>query len=80
MAQEIKVYTTTTCGWCVKVKDFLKSHKIKYKEVNVAEDYEAAMQMVEKTGQQGVPVTEIDGQFVVGFNEPELRKLLKIKA
>ena len=77
---DVKVYTTSTCPWCVKVKDFLKEHKIKYKEINVAEDYEAGMQMVEKTGQQGVPVTEIDDQFVIGFNVPELKKLLKIKA
>ena len=76
---EVKVYTTSTCGWCVKVKDFLKEHKIKFKEVNVGEDTEAAMQMVEKTGQQGVPVIEIDDKFVIGYDVPELKKLLKIK-
>lgn len=79
MAQEVKVYSTPTCPWCHKLKEFLKEHKIKFKEINVAEDYEAGMKMVEQTGQQGVPVTEIDGKFVIGFNEPELRKLLKIK-
>ena len=76
---EVKVYTTSTCGWCVKVKDFLKEHKIKFKEVNVEEDAEAAMTMVEKTGQQGVPVIEIDDKFVIGYDVPELKKLLKIK-
>ncbi len=76
---DVKVYTTSTCPWCVKVKDFLKEHKIKFKEVNVGEDAEAATQMVEKTGQQGVPVIEIDEQFVIGFNVSELKKLLKIK-
>ena len=76
---EVKVYTTSTCGWCVKVKDFLKEHEIKFKEVNVGEDAKAAEQMVEKTGQQGVPVIEIDDQFVVGYNVPELKRLLKIK-
>ncbi len=79
MTQEIKVYSTPTCHYCHKLKEFLKEHKIKFKEVNVAEDYEAGMRMVEQTGQQGVPVTEIDGKFVIGFNVPELKKLLKIK-
>lgn len=76
---DVKVYTTSTCPWCVKVKDFLKEHKIKFKEVNVGEDAKAAEQMVERTGQQGVPVIEIDEEFVVGFNVAELKKLLKIK-
>jgi len=76
---DVKVYTTSTCGWCVKVKDFLKEHKIKFKEVNVGDDPEAADYMVEKTGQQGVPVIEIEGQFVIGYDVPELKKLLKIK-
>lgn len=76
---DVKVYTTSTCGWCVKVKDFLKEHKIKFKEVNVGDDPEAADYMVGKTGQQGVPVIEIGEEFVVGYNVPELKKLLKIK-
>ncbi len=76
---ELKVYSTSSCPWCHKLKDFLKEHKIKFKDVNVEEDKEAANYMIEKTGQYGVPVTELDGKFIIGFNEQELKKLLKIK-
>lgn len=75
----VKVYTSPTCVWCKKVKEFLKEHKVKYIEVDVASNREAAKNMVEKTGQMGVPVTEVDGKFIVGFNESELKKALKIK-
>jgi glutaredoxin-like YruB-family protein len=77
-AQTVKIYTTTTCPWCEKTKEFFKEHGVKYKEINV-EEPEAAQEMVEKTGQMAVPVTEIDGQFVVGFDERKLRELLHIK-
>lgn len=75
----VKVYSTTTCPWCVKVKDFLKEHSIEFEDINVGENREAAKEMVKKTGQMGVPVTEIDGQFIVGFNVAKLKELLNIK-
>jgi len=73
------VYTAPNCPWCDRVKEFLKENKIKFKEINVAENFEAAQEMMRKSGQMGVPVIDIDGEIVVGFNEPVLRKLLKIK-
>ncbi|MDP4012303.1 MAG: glutaredoxin domain-containing protein [Candidatus Nanoarchaeia archaeon] len=76
---EVKVYSTESCPWCHKVKDFLKEHKIQFKDINVGEDHEAAQEMIEKSGQQGVPVTEIDGEIVIGFDEEKIKKLLKIK-
>lgn len=79
MVQEIKVYSTKTCPWCHKLKEFLKEHKIKFKDVDVSQDQDAAKYMVEKTGQYGVPVTEIDGEFVIGFDESKIKKLLKIR-
>ncbi len=75
---KVKVYSTPTCPWCVRVKEFLKSHDVKFEEANVAEDQAAAKEMVEKTGQMGVPVTMVDGEFIVGFNEEKLRKVLKL--
>jgi len=74
----IIVYSTPICPWCMKVKNWLKDHNIDFKEVNVMEDQEAAKHMIEKSGQMGVPVTEIDGQMIVGFNEAKLKELLKI--
>jgi glutaredoxin-like YruB-family protein len=76
---EVTVYSTPTCPWCIKVKEFLKEHKIEFKSVDVAADQEKAREMVEKSGQMGVPVTEIDGQIVIGYDEAKLKKLLKIK-
>jgi glutaredoxin-like YruB-family protein len=76
---DVKVYSTPTCPWCHKVKEFLKEHKIEFKDINVAEDQEAAKQMVEKSGQMGVPVTEVDGEIIVGYDEEKLKKALKLK-
>lgn len=74
----VKVYSTPSCPWCKKVKEFLKANKISFKDVDVASDQDAARDMVAKSGQMGVPVTEIDGEFVVGYDEEKLKKLLKL--
>ncbi len=63
----------------MKVKDFLKSHKVPFKEVNVGEDQQAAEEMIEKSGQMGVPVIEVDKEIIVGFDEGRLKKALKLK-
>ena len=75
----VLVYTTATCPWCIKVKEFLKKNKIAFSEKDVAEDMDAAKEAVEKSGQRGVPIIDIDGEIVVGFDEAKLKKLLKIK-
>ncbi len=72
MAETI-VYTTPTCPYCRYVKDYLTREKISFVEKNVASDRQAAMEMVKHSGQQGVPVTEIAGETIVGFNQPALR-------
>ncbi len=77
-AQTIKVYSTTTCPWCVKVKDFLKEHNVKYTEVNISTDEKARNEMFEKSGQFGVPVTEIGDEIIVGFNREAIKKALHI--
>ena len=75
---KVKIYTTPTCSWCARTKEFFKEHNVEYEEVDVSTDQKAAEHMVEKSGQMGVPVTEIDGQIVVGFDEPKLKKLLHL--
>ncbi len=77
MEKKIKVYSTPSCPYCVKVKDFLKSKNLKFQDINVAEDSEAAQEMVDKTGQYGVPVIEIEGKIVVGFDKEKIEELLK---
>ena len=71
------VYTTPTCPYCHMVKQYLTQRRIPFVEKDVSVDQSAAMEMVRRTGQQGVPVTEINGQFVVGFDQPRLEHLLE---
>ncbi len=72
------IYTTPTCVWCGKVKELLKENNVEYSEVNVAADQEAAKYMIEKSGQMGVPVTEINGQFIVGYDKKALKMALNV--
>jgi len=72
----VKVYTTPTCPWCMRVKQFLDERNIEYEEYNVAEDPSRAEEMIHKSGQMGVPVIEVDGEIVVGFDRPKLEELL----
>ncbi len=78
MIMKVKVYSTPSCPWCVRVKEFLKQHKVKFEEIDVSENKKAAMELVMKSGQMGVPVIEVDDKIVVGFDEAKLKKLLKI--
>ena len=71
------VYSTPTCPWCKRVKEFLKKEKVSFKEVDVSEDEKAVDEMVKKSGQKGVPVTDINGKIIVGYQEEELKKALK---
>lgn len=75
----VTIYTTPTCPWCMKTKEFFKANDVKYTEVDVSADAEKAEKMIEKSGQMGVPVTDIDGQIVIGFDKDRLSELLKIK-
>ncbi len=79
MAKNVIVYSTTHCPYCVKLKEFLKENNIKYTEYNVEEDKAKANEMVEKSGQMGVPVTDIDGTIIVGFDKQAVAKALKLK-
>ncbi|NLM36157.1 MAG: glutaredoxin family protein [Clostridiales bacterium] len=72
----VTVYSTTTCPWCVKAKDYLKSKGIEFNDINVSLDPRAAQEMIEKSGQRGVPVLDINGNIVVGFDKPQIDKLL----
>ncbi|MGE3062576.1 MAG: glutaredoxin family protein [bacterium] len=74
----VKVYSTPTCPWCVRAKQYLSSKNISYMDINVAVDRNAAMEMVKKSGQQGVPVIDIDGNIIVGFDQARIDSLLGI--
>jgi len=73
---KVKVYSTSTCPWCHKTKEFLNEKGIKFEDINVGLNQKAANEMVEKSGQMGVPVIDIDGKIIVGFDKEELEKAL----
>ncbi len=78
MANSVTVYSTPTCTWCHAVKDHLKAHQINFIEVDVSVDTAKAREMVMKSGQYGVPVLDIDGDIVVGFDRARINGLLGI--
>lgn len=76
--RNVTVYTTPTCSWCTTIKRHLQENGVQYREVNVAADQKAAEEMVRKSGQQGVPQTDINGQMIVGFDKTRINSLLGI--
>ena len=75
---KVKVYSTPTCPACKQTKEFLHENKIEFQEINVADDQKALQEMMEKSGQMAVPVTDIDGEIITGFDKSKLQKALKI--
>lgn len=75
---KIKIYSTPTCPYCQMAKEYLKNNKIEYEDYNVAEDESKLKEMVNKSHQMGVPVIDVDGQIIVGFDRALLAKLLHI--
>lgn len=76
---KVKIFSTPFCIYCVSLKQFLKEHNIEFEEVDVSKDKVAQEEMIKKSGQMGVPVVEIDGEIMVGFNKNKISELLKIK-
>lgn len=74
--KKITIYSTQTWPWCTKVKDYLNSKDVSYEDYDVAKNREKAIEMVNKSGQQGVPVLDIDGDIVVGFDQKKIDSLL----
>ena len=79
MSKQVKVYSTSTCPWCYKTKDFLKSNNITFEDIDVASDKNAREEMVKKTGQLGVPVIDVDGDISVGFDENWVKQTLGLE-
>jgi glutaredoxin-like YruB-family protein len=75
----MKIYSTPTCPYCITLKKFLKEKGIEFNDIDVSADGKAAEEMIAKSGQMGVPVSDIDGQIVIGFDKEKICKLLKIE-
>jgi len=74
----VVVYSTPTCSWCNTLKAWLRRNGIPFRDVDVSKDERQAQELVRRSGQQGVPQTEINGKIVVGFDEARLKTLLEI--
>jgi len=73
---EVKIYSTNTCPYCTMAKNFFQDNKIVYQEFNVAEDRKALNEMLERSKQMSVPVIDIDGEIIIGFNIPQIKQKL----
>ncbi len=76
MAKSVIIYTTPTCSYCRMAKEFFKENNIAYTEHNVAADIARRNEMIEKSGQMGVPVIYVDNEMVIGYNKQKLTQLL----
>lgn len=77
MATKANVYVTSTCPFCSMMTNYLSEQNIPYDTINVQEDQEAARRLVETTGQQGVPQTEINGKWIIGFDPESVQQALQ---
>jgi glutaredoxin-like YruB-family protein len=76
--KSVTVYSTPTCSWCNTLKNHLRKHRIHFTDIDISSDPSLAEELVRKSGQQGVPQTEIDGEIIVGFDKTRINKLLGI--
>ncbi len=74
--QEVIVYSTPSCPYCTAAKEYFEEEGIEFTDYDVSKDREKAKEMIDKTGQQGVPVIEIDGETLVGFDKERIESLL----
>jgi len=75
----VKLYTTSICPFCHRAKDFLKENKVKFEEINLENNPKAVKEMIDKSGQTGVPVLDISGSIIIGFDAEKIKKALKLK-
>jgi len=76
---KVIVYSTNSCPYCVMAKDWLKQKKVEYEDVNVGADQAKAQEMIKKSGQMGVPVIDVDGKVIIGFDRAGIETALKEK-
>jgi glutaredoxin-like YruB-family protein len=79
MEKKVAIYSTPTCHFCQMAKEFFEQNKIKYENYNVVTDLARRQEMMEKSGQMGVPVITVDDQVVVGFDQSFLEEILELK-
>lgn len=78
MDKKVKIYSTPTCPRCIRTKQFFKENNIEFEDADVSRDRQAAEEMVQKSGQMGVPVLDIDGEIIIGFDKEKIKSVLGI--
>jgi glutaredoxin 3 len=73
----VVIYSASWCAFCHMAKQYLNSLKVPFKEIDVEHDHEAARELVDKTGQAGIPVLEIGGETILGFDRPKIDLALR---
>jgi len=76
--KNVKIYSTPTCPWCIRTKQFLKDNNVPFEDKDVSTNQAAAEEMIQKTGQMGVPVLDIEGEIIVGFDKEKIKAVLGI--
>ena len=76
MAKQVKIYSTPTCPFCIRAKQFLKDNNVAFEDVDVSVNQAAAEEMIRKSGQMGVPLLDIDGELIVGFDKEKIKQTL----
>jgi glutaredoxin-like YruB-family protein len=74
--KKVKIYTAPGCPFCVLAKEYLKEKGVEFEEIDVSKDEKGIQEIIEKTGQMGVPVIEINGEIVIGFDKERINQLL----
>ena len=78
MDKKVKVYSTPTCPYCARLKEFLRGNNISFEDIDVSSDPAAGQKIIEKSGQMGVPVLDIDNEIIVGFDKQKIARALGI--
>lgn len=78
MVKTVKIYSIPTCSYCIRAKQFLKDNNVDYEDLDVSNNEMISREMIQKSGQMGVPVLEIDGEIIIGFDKEKIKRALHI--
>ena len=78
MPNSVKVYSTPTCPFCIRAKQFLKDNNVVFEDIDVSADDKKTKEMMDRSGQMGVPVIDIDGELIIGFDKARIKEVLGI--
>ncbi|MFQ5952640.1 MAG: glutaredoxin family protein [Candidatus Omnitrophota bacterium] len=76
MDKKVVIYSTPTCPYCIRTKEFLKDNNVEFEDIDVSSNQDKAQEMVQKSGQMGVPVLDIEGEIIVGFDKEKISQIL----